>query len=76
VTDQATLVPEAPPAEAVSRPRPSAVDRGTMTDGTHESAPRQFFALERSVVRALVGPVVVVVQTIPNAPAWVCPPGT
>jgi hypothetical protein len=48
----------------------------TMTDGTHESAPRRFVALDRSVVRALVGPVDVVVQTIPNAPAWVCPPGT
>jgi hypothetical protein len=48
----------------------------TVTDGTHNSLPRRFLALDRSLVRAQAGPVDVVVRSLPDAPAWVCPPIT
>jgi hypothetical protein len=45
-----------------------------VTDGTHESLPRRFLGDGRSSIRAQAGPVDVVVRSIPDAPAWVCPP--
>jgi hypothetical protein len=45
-------------------------------DGTHESAGRRFLSFEPSAIRALVGPVDVIVRSIPDAPGSVCPPGT
>ena len=47
----------------------------TVVDGTHESAPRRFLGLDHSVVRALAGPVDVVLRSVPEGPGWVCPPG-
>jgi hypothetical protein len=47
----------------------------TLTDGTHEAAPRRFLSFDRSVIRAHAGPLDVVVRRIPDAPAWVCPTG-
>jgi hypothetical protein len=48
----------------------------TVTDGTHESAPRRFFGWDHAVVRALAGPLDVVVRSVPEGPGWVCPPSS
>jgi hypothetical protein len=45
-----------------------------VTKGAHQSEPRRFLGLDRSVIRAQAGPVDVVVRGIPDAPASVCPP--
>jgi hypothetical protein len=45
----------------------------TVSDGEHGSLPRRFLAFEPSVIRAEAGPVDVVVRSIPDAPAQVCP---
>jgi hypothetical protein len=47
----------------------------TVTDGAHTSAPRRFLAFGPSLIRAEAVPVDVVVRSIPDAPAQVCPPG-
>jgi hypothetical protein len=46
----------------------------SVTDGEHESFPRRFLSLDRAVIRAVAGPVDVVVRGIPDAPASVCRP--
>ena len=48
----------------------------TVTDGTHESAPRRFLAFGHSAIRTHAGPVDVVVRSVPEGPGWVCPPAT
>jgi hypothetical protein len=47
----------------------------TVTAGEHESAPRRFVGLEDMVVRALAGPVDVIVRPSPEGQGWVCPRG-
>jgi hypothetical protein len=44
------------------------------TDGTHESYPRQFLSGKGSVIRALAGPVDVVVRSVGGLASRVCPP--
>jgi len=46
----------------------------SVTNGEHESFPRRFLGLDRAIIRALAGPVDVVVPGLPDAPASVCPP--
>jgi hypothetical protein len=48
----------------------------TLTDGEHGSLPRRFLAFEPSVIRAEAGPMDVVVRSVPDAPASVCPVST
>ncbi|MGH9227197.1 MAG: hypothetical protein ACRD07_00440 [Acidimicrobiales bacterium] len=45
-----------------------------VTEGQRRSQPRRFAALEASVVRAQAGPVDVLVRSVPDVPAWLCPP--
>jgi hypothetical protein len=47
-----------------------------VTDGTQESVGRRFLSFEPALIRALAGPVDVVVRSIPDAPGSVCPPRT
>jgi hypothetical protein len=48
--------------------------RVTTTDGAHESLPLRFVSRDGSVIRALAGPVDIVVRSAPGEPAQVCVP--
>jgi hypothetical protein len=85
VLTQAEATSDQPACPALTAPLPASLEEGdelrfagaievAVTDGTHESEPRRFLGLDRSVVRAQAGPVDVVVRALPDSPASVCPP--
>jgi hypothetical protein len=85
VLTQATDTAVGSACPALTAPVTASLERGdeipfagaievTLTDGTHESAPRRFLSFDPAVLRAQAGPVDVVVRSIPEGPGSVCPP--